>query len=669
VGVVVGGTLSVMSRIVSIRFIRQDGVQTFVVIAPSQPVVVGRDTACDVRLDGRKVSRRHCRFETTQNGLVLFDLGSHNGTYVNGKKIDEVPIGHGDLIGCGEWEGRLEVREAAGVGAPMVDEHFNERTSDSISLDLHAAIASTDVPDLTAPRSVRMTLSADSKKSHEAPAAPAAHAAHALAALAQAQRKPSTTGIVLPPHLMAPQVHNSGVEWDDRSGAQHSELRTARVDETPLVRRMRETSTTLDFRGLAELRDMDAASIAGVNSKAAVDAVALRLVLRVTEALQGAGSLDEFLREMSQSLQVAARARAVVVLLPGVNDRGLQGMWPQVIQQRPGDERVHLSRTIIDHAVRNRMAVASEDAAADERFSRGDSVLRFDLKAVMCVPLVKEVGTDVAGALYLTRDLPFSNTERDAVAGLAHLITMGLERFRLREQVATAERTRASLERFHTPDVVRRLMMESGETHGVRDGLFLEPLIATVVFCDLSGFTHFCEHHEPAAVGTLLNSYLATMSEVVFAHGGTVDKFIGDAVMCIFGAPFSAADDAVRAVKCAQAMRRQFRSLVASGALGEPAKKLDVHIGINTGPVMAGTVGSARRMEYTALGDTVNIAARLESIAKTGQIVLGGATASAVSHVIHVRSLGSTVLRGKNQPQELFELPEDNHTEEASPTC
>jgi len=180
-----------------------------------------------------------------------------------------------------------------------------------------------------------------------------------------------------------------------------------------------------------------------------------------------------------------------------------------------------------------------------------------------------------------------------------------------------------------------------------------------VLFCDLAGFTTYCEAHEPEQVGMLLNSYLATMTETVFSHGGTVDKFIGDAVMCIFGAPFMASDDALRAVRCAAEMRRNFRSLVGSGACGDDARALDVHIGVNTGKVVAGTVGSPRRMEYTALGDTVNTAARLEGVAKKGQIVVGPATAALVQDRFPLVSMGAVNLKGKGAQVEVFLVPDD----------
>jgi adenylate cyclase len=442
-------------------------------------------------------------------------------------------------------------------------------------------------------------------------------------------------------------------KWEESSPSTEA-LRTARVEDNPIVRRFTESQVNLDFRGLSELSQQLQESPTGLRptSPQAIDGIALRLVFKVTEALANTDSMDQFLAEMCESLQSAARAKGVIVLLP--DETG--GLAPRVVKLRRADEKVQLSRTVIEHATRNRAALTTEDAAADERFARGESVLRFDLKAVLCVPLMKD--NDVIGALYLTRDLPFSNTERDLVAALAQLIAMGLERSRLREQYAAAERTKRSLERFHAPDVVRRLMMESNAPIGARgDGLFLEPLTATVLFCDLAGFTKWCEAHDAEQVGRVLNLYLGAMTEIVFAHGGTVDKFIGDAIMCIFGAPFMMPDDPLRAVRCAVEMRRSFRKLVDSGAAGDAARGLDVHIGVNTGKVVAGTVGSPQRMEYTALGDTVNIAARLEGVAKAGQIVLGPTTAALVRDQIRLRSLGPVALKGKSESLEAFEVP------------
>jgi adenylate cyclase len=652
-------------RTLSIRFVRQDGLVQQAVVDPGRAMTLGRDVVCDIRLEGRKVSRRHLRLESRSDGIIVVaDAGSHNGTFVNGARIDErgVSVSAGDLVVAGEWEGRVELappRRHGGppglmpavMAAPTLPTGFEGVTDPSRRPDADVPRASPSAPTST-------------------PAAPWARVAATtsqgatVSSTTIAQYRPTT--MVLPMSMRIAEK-GGGIApagdwgWEDTPASPEA-TRVGKLDENPIVRRFAETSTQLDFRGLSDLPQLDGGpSNATIGMRApaqAIDGIALRLVFKVTEALQSADSMDDFLREMCEQLAQAARAKGVVVLLP--DEQG--ALAPRVVKQRRPDERMQLSRTVIDYVVRHKAALTTEDASADERFARGESVLRFDLKAVLCVPLVKRNADgsagDVIGVLYLTRDLPFTNTERDLVAALAHLIAMGLERSRLREEFAAAERTRRSLERFHAPDVVRRLMMESSQ--GVhRDGLFLEPLTATVLFCDLAGFTTFCEHHEPEQVGTLLNSYLGTMTETVFAWGGTVDKFIGDAVMCIFGAPFSSPDDALRAVRCAIDMRRNFRALVRSGAVGEDARALDVHIGVNTGKVVAGTVGSPRRMEYTALGDTVNTAARLEGVARTGQIVIGPTTAALVHTEVPLRAMGAHQLKGKGAGIELYEVPDD----------
>ncbi len=654
----------------TVRFIRQDGLAQNAVVEAGASLLLGRDMVCDIRLDGRKVSRRHLKLESRDDGIIVVaDAGSHNGTFVNGARVDEVGVSvrQGDVVTAGEWEGRIELspsRRAVppnmmlAIGQPTqsatVGDGFEGTTDPSYRATMAAsppAWAAAGAA-ITAPRVSTPTAPPSAPMPAASPPRPT------TMVLPMSMRIAEQVGTTLTP------AAGSDWGWEDAPVATSPEAtRVAPVDDNPIVKRFAETSTQLDFRGLSDLPPLEgnAAATMGMRAPAqAIDGIALRLVFKVTEALQSTDSMDDFLREMCEQLATAARAKGVIVLLP--DDAG--ALVPRVMKQRRADERIQLSRTVIDYVVRNKAALTTEDASADERFARGESVLRFDLKAVLCVPLVRRQSDggagDVIGVLYLTRDLPFTNTERDLVAALAHLIAMGLERTRLREEFAAAERTRRSLERFHAPDVVRRLMMDSSQ--GVhRDGLFLEPLTATVLFCDLAGFTTFCEHHEPEQVGTLLNSYLGTMTETVFAHGGTVDKFIGDAVMCIFGATFSGPDDALRGVRCAIDMRRNFRALVRSGAVGEDARALDVHIGVNTGKVVAGTVGSPRRMEYTALGDTVNTAARLEGVAKTGQIVVGPATAAMVGAHISLRPMGAHQLKGKGAGVELFEVPDDDH--------
>ena len=663
-------------RILQIVFTRDDGVTAPLRAKSGQSVVVGREAGCDLRLEGRKLSRRHLRVDHAADGrLLLVDNNSHNGTLVNGARVREAALAPGDVVTAGEWEGRVELLTPASPASLPRTMPVMMPAIQLPALQLPAVhgspvqVSSVQVSPVQVPtfapgaQNVQIHIARNlSGARHDVAVARSGHDLTADGSPIDIVTHPERAAIVpqQQQQLLRP---SSDWRWDearDRTSTVPPDLlRVARVEDNPIVKRLTETQSALDFRGLSELpqlHELERELAPGNVSN--VDALALRLVFKVTDALAHTESMDAFLREMTESLCDAARAKACIVLLP--DEHG--ALQPRIVKLRRAEEKVQISRTILEHAVSNRASLATEDAGADERFANGDSVLRFDLKAVLVVPLMKE--RDVIGALYMTRDLPFSNTDRDLVAALAQLIAMGLERSRLREEIVQAERQRRTLERFHAPEVVRRLMMENHAPVSARgDGLFLEPLTASVLFCDLSGFTSFCEAHDAEQVGRLLNAYLGSMTEIVFAHGGTVDKYIGDAIMCIFGAPFMADDDALRCVRCAVEMRRRFRVLALEAGVGVGSvHALDVHIGVNTGSVVAGTVGSPLRMEYTALGDTVNTAARLEGVARKGEILIGRETAALVHGSVRVVSRGVVSLKGKSEPVEVYEVPDDEAT-------
>ncbi len=673
------------SRYLKVMFVRSDGLTQSLTLNQGESVLVGRDLVCDCRLDGRKVSRRHMRLSFRPDGRVLLqDNTSHNGTYVGGVRVMEKVLEGGEIITVGEWEGKAELfagtakRTATSPGSmpaiaiaadsAMLD--FSDETEASMArlpspggnnptppgmLSLSSSILVDDGAPSPFDSSTDPNLKRHPLAASQVPATQALPPPPGMSESAEAVRSP--------PELDTRIVDMSNVwQWDDSgmsSEVSSDHVRAAPMVENPIVKRLTATNAQLDFRGIQSLPTDNKLTIPGATAFN-VDAVALQLVFQVTEALQTATSMDAFLTEMVEKLYQAARAKAVVVLLP--NEAG-DDLAPRIVKNRRSDESVQISRTIIDQAIQSRMAMATEDAAADARFASGESVLRFDLKAVLCVPLTR--GNDVIGAVYLTRDLPFSNTERDLVAALAHLIAMGLERSKLREQIAREEQQRRTLERFHAPDVVRRLMMQDEQNRG--HGLFLETMEATILFCDLSGFTRFCESNDPEAVGRLLNLYLGTMTEIVFSYGGTVDKYIGDAIMCIFGAPFAAHDDALRAVRCAVEMRSTFREMMDRGDAGELGKAMRVHMGVNTGPVVAGTVGSSLRMEYTALGDTVNIAARLEGVAQAGEIIIGESTAGLVKEHVPLEHRGQVNLKGRDRPVVIYQVPWEEDTTSVVP--
>ncbi len=177
----------------------------------------------------------------------------------------------------------------------------------------------------------------------------------------------------------------------------------------------------------------------------------------------------------------------------------------------------------------------------------------------------------------------------------------------------------------------------------------------TVLFCDMRGFTTLAERLPPEEVVLLLNQFYTLMIDTTFKHGGNPDKFLGDGIMAIFGAPITHPDHACQAVRAALAMQAGMAELSRRRVLeGKPP--VAVGIGLSAGEAVAGTVGTEDKMEYTVVGDSVNLAARLEAEAKAGQILMSVRTYEKVQGVVRARSLGILNVRGKRDPVEVYEV-------------
>jgi adenylate cyclase len=183
----------------------------------------------------------------------------------------------------------------------------------------------------------------------------------------------------------------------------------------------------------------------------------------------------------------------------------------------------------------------------------------------------------------------------------------------------------------------------------------MEPkeLAATILFNDIVGFTPLSEKMPPREINLLLNQFFSRMTDLVFKYDGTLDKFIGDGLMAVFGAPVEKKDDAERAVKAALEMRKELEAMMEKIGM---EKKFEVRIGINTGRVVAGNMGSPNRMEYTVIGDPVNIASRLESIAQPNQILIGEETYKQVKGKFKVKKIGLKKVKGRSAEILVYEV-------------
>ena len=352
-------------------------------------------------------------------------------------------------------------------------------------------------------------------------------------------------------------------------------------------------------------------------------------------------------------------ADRVVALLAEVSKAGGEDDIELVpIATRARDEKLEahakkltIGRTITRKVMKDRVALLSQDAAAEAMFAGVESIVSQGVRSTICAPLVAESG--VHGALYADRLDPFAAFKPDdleLITAVAAQTAVAVENARAHERLAREEVARANYGRF-LPEYVVKQMLENPESFklgGVNQTI-------TVLFADIRGFTRLSEHAKPEKVVQLLNKYFSAMTDIIFAHGGTLDKYLGDGLMALFGAPTATPLDATNALNAAVAMQRRVIS-INDELRAEGFNEIGIGIGLHTGEAVVGYIGSERRSEYTAIGDTVNTASRLESNSKGGQILMSDATARAATSRYPLNQRDPIYVKNRAQPVPLFEV-------------
>lgn len=360
----------------------------------------------------------------------------------------------------------------------------------------------------------------------------------------------------------------------------------------------------------------------------------LAMLYEMSKTLGTVFDLDRIFDKACEVIFSATPADRVVALLreEGKQDEDGEEVL-QVVAMRVRDEsrtaraqKQSIGRTITRKVMRERQALLSQDAASDQEFAGVHSIVAQGVHSTICAPLLAD--TRVHGALYADRLDPFTTftyADLELVSAVAAQTAVAVESARAHERLAREEVARANYGRFLPEYVVQQILEnpDSFKLGGVNQTL-------TVLFADIRGFTRLSEHAAPERVVQLLNNYFTAMSDIIFAHGGTLDKYIGDGLMALFGAPHATPDDACNAVSASVAMQRQMQ-VINQQLRAEGLAEIAVGIGLHTGVATVGYIGSERRSEYTAIGDTVNLAARLEQNTVPGQILLSEATAQAAA--------------------------------------
>ncbi len=319
-------------------------------------------------------------------------------------------------------------------------------------------------------------------------------------------------------------------------------------------------------------------------------------------------------------------------------------------------ESTDISFGIARQALKEGTAVFTTDATQDERFSALESVVVHRIRSVICAPL-KDKNHKVFGVIYVDSKKGgglFSQAGVDFLTAFASQASIGIENSKLYERILQEERLRNTLTRYLPQPLVDKIISEKSELY-----LGGESKEITVMFADIRGFTSISEKLEPHDVVDMLNEFFTLMTEEIFKEGGTLDKYIGDCIMSFFGAPIPQKDHAKRAILVAlrmlkhlDALKRQW--LDVGKVYSDSIKNFSIGIGINSGRAVVGNIGTMKRMDYTAIGDTVNLASRLEGISERNQIVISEYTYEHVKDIVDVTPLDLITVKGREKPVRIY---------------
>jgi adenylate cyclase len=375
----------------------------------------------------------------------------------------------------------------------------------------------------------------------------------------------------------------------------------------------------------------------------------LRIGHELGRAIVGVLDLDELLPKiLDKSFQLLPADRGVI-LLYGADGK----MAPRYVKHRAGkgDEQIMLSKSILNEVENHKKAVLSSDATMDSRFSGAHSIIMQGIRSTMCVPLIH--GEELLGIFHMDSQIAanaFTEKDLQIFTGIAAQAAVAIQNARLARKIEDETKTRAQFQRLLSPNLVEQLV--AGKLHLEKGGELRE---VTILISDIRGFTSMSEKKEPAEIVAMLNEYFEVMVDVLFRMNGTLDKYVGDEIMALFGAPVDMPDAAFSAVRCALEMTKALREFNRT-RMAEGQEEIKIGIGINTGRVITGAIGSSRTLQYTAIGDAVNTASRLCSIAKPGEIILSENSMNRVRGMVDATALQPVKVKGKEQELRVYSV-------------
>lgn len=378
-----------------------------------------------------------------------------------------------------------------------------------------------------------------------------------------------------------------------------------------------------------------------------------RAMIEVAKALNTNMKLEEILALVAKITGRSLEADDCMVLL---YDKKTGSLTDPCAKEKMAESEKDgsFSKTVANHVVKRHVPLLIKSVAADDTFGSCKSLTVRGVNSVICVPLTAPEGT--LGAIYAAcretggRKKEFDDDDLMFATNIGSLASTAVINATLRDKVDRETRRRVNLERYVSPQVVGDI---------VNGGRNLElggcKTTVSVIFSDIRNFTKLSEPMAPRDVVRLLNEYFSAMTEIIFENSGTLDKFIGDEIMATFGVPLENPKHAEQAVKTAIDMMRALRELKTS-FLRKMLPIFEIGIGINSGEVISGNIGSMKRMEYTVIGDAVNTASRLVSAARPGQIIVNETTYELTRNLFDFNPLPPIEVKGKTGKLRIFEV-------------
>jgi adenylate cyclase len=374
----------------------------------------------------------------------------------------------------------------------------------------------------------------------------------------------------------------------------------------------------------------------------------LRIAHEVARSVGLEIDLEQLLHKiLDKAFELLPADRGVILLM---DDQ--EQPVPRYVKTRNGRaEEITLSKSILNEVVRERAAVLSSDATMDSRFSGSHSIIMQGIRSTMCVPLLH--ADELLGIMHMDSQIAtnaFTEKDLQIFTGIGSQAAVAIQNARLAKKIETETKTRAQFQRLLSPNLVEQVV--AGSLQLEKGG---EQREVTILFTDIRGFTPMSESRPPQDIVSMLNEYFEVMVEVLFRFEGTLDKFVGDEIMALFGAPLALKDAPLQAVVCAVEMNRALNEFNRT-RLAEHQEPIRIGIGINTGMVVTGAIGSSRAIQYTAIGDPVNLASRLCNLAKAGEILVAESTMRRVAQKVDATALPPVKVKGKNEELRTFNV-------------